>query len=186
MKKLLVLFFATFMLTTGLLAQTIDKLDEKNGFKDFTLGDNYSKWESQLRLEGSWDDGSKAYIYNGLCCNKVFNYSVEKIILRFSSNKLVGIYITTEKFQKGFKESGEYTKWRTDDFESIKSSFSYLFGKPTSVDAPEGSGEISYLWTGKKVLLVSKYEYLGVQNGDRQQINIIDLNFANANIKSGF
>jgi len=186
MKTLLTSILTLLFISTGLFAQTIDKIDEKNGFKDFTLGDNLTKWESQLSYEGNWDDGSKAYLYKGTCCNKVFNYSVEKIILRFSSNKLVSIYITTEKFQKGYKESGEYTKWRSDDFESIKSSFSYLFGKPTSVDAPEGSGEVTHYWAGKKVILSSKYEYLGVQDGDRQQINIVDINFLNSGIKSGF
>ncbi|MFB1003935.1 MAG: hypothetical protein QMC70_07355, partial [Bacteroidia bacterium] len=73
-----------------------------------------------------------------------------------------------------------------DDFESIKSSFSYLFGKPTSVDAPENSGEITHLWVGKKVLLTSKYEYMGVQNGDRQLINILDLQLLNKGIEDGF
>lgn len=186
MKTLLTSIFTFLIISTSIFAQTIDKLDEKNGFKDFTIGDNFTKWENQLIYEGKLDDGSKAYLYKGNCCNKVFNYSVEKIILRFSSNKLVGIIITTEKFQKDYKESGEYTKWRSDDFESIKSSFSYLFGKPTSVDAAEGSGEVTYIWAGKKVLLLSKYEYLGVQNGDRQQIFIFDINFLNSDIKNGF
>jgi|TARA_B110000902_G_scaffold177020_1_gene200763 hypothetical protein len=185
MRKFTLLILGVLFIS-GLNAQTIDKLDTKNGFKDFTLGDSYTKWQSQTKFEGSWDDGTKAYLYTGSCCNKVFSYAIDKIVLRFSANKLVGIYITTEKFQKGYAESGIYTKWRTDDFESIKSSFSYLFGKPTSVDAPENSGEITHLWVGKKVLLTSKYEYMGVQNGDRQLINILDLQFLNKGIEDGF
>lgn len=172
----------TFLLTSGFFAQTIDKLDEKNGFKDFNLNDNFTKWENQLVYEGKWDDGSKTYLYNGNCCNKVFNYSLEKIILRFNNNKLVGIFITTEKFQKDYKESGKYTEWRSNDFKSINSSFSLLFGEPTTVD----TSKVTYIWAGKKVVLLSKYEYLGVQNGDRQQISIIDINYLNSELKSGF
>ena len=186
MMKTLLTTILTLLLYTGLFAQTIDKLDEKNGFKDFTLGDNLTKWGNQLSYEGKWDDGSLAYLYKGTCCNKVFSYEIEKTILRFSKNKLVGIYLTTQKFQKGYKESGEYTKWRSDDFESIKSSLSYLFGKPTTVDTPKDTGEVKYIWAGKKVMLLSKYEYLGVQNGDRQQISIVDINFLNSDINSGF
>ena len=111
--KTLLTTILTLLLYTGLFAQTIDKLDEKNGFKDFTLGDNLTKWENQLSYEGKWDDGSLAYLYKGTCCNKVFSYAIEKTILRSSKNKLVGIYSTMQKFQKGYKESGEYTKWRS-------------------------------------------------------------------------
>lgn len=38
----------------------------------------------------------------------------------------------TEKFQKPYKESGEYITWRSSDFESINSSFSQIFGEHTS------------------------------------------------------
>ncbi len=185
MKKIALIILSFFLLATA-FGQTIDKLDEKNGFKDFTLGDSYTKWQSQLKFEGNWNDGTKAYIYTGYCCQKVFDYAVDKIVLRFNGDKLVGIYITTKNFQKGYAESGEYTKWRSDDFESLKSSFSYLYGKPTSYDAPEGSGEVTYIWTGKKVILFSKYEYLGIQNGDRQQIIVADMIFLNKGIEDGF
>ena len=103
MKRFLTSIFVSLIFLTGLFAQTIDKLDQKNGFKDFTLGDTYSKWEGQLSLEGNYDDGSKAYLYKGTCCNKVFDYPVEKIILKFNNNKLIAIYITTEKFQKEYR-----------------------------------------------------------------------------------
>lgn len=186
MKKLFLLLYITFCISHSGTCQTIDKLDVKNGFKDFTLGDNFSKWQSQLSFEGDFDDGSKAYLYNGGCCNKIFNYNVEKIILRFRNNKLASINITTEKFQKGYDETGKYTDWRTDDFESIKSSFSILFGKPTNVKMPKESGEVTHFWSGKKVLLISKYENLGYKNGDRQQISIIDISALKSSIESGF
>ena len=81
MKKLWTSIFASFLIFSVAFAQTIDQLDKKNGFKDFTLGDAFSKWQSQLKLERNWDDGSKTYLYRGTCCNMVFNYPVEKINL---------------------------------------------------------------------------------------------------------
>ena len=76
--KTLLTTILTLLFYTGLFAQTIDKLDEKNGFKDFTLGDNLTKWENQLSYEGKWDDGSLAYLYKGTCCNKVFIGNLKK------------------------------------------------------------------------------------------------------------
>jgi hypothetical protein len=185
MKILLINIFATFLICTGVFAQTIDQLDKKNGFKDFALGDGFSKWQSQLKLERNWDDGSRTYLYRGTCCNMVFNYPVEKIQLKFKNNKLVVISITTEKFQKGYRESGEYSKWRPDDFESIKASIATLFGEPTLYD-PVGSLNVTYIWKGKRVLLTSEYQYLGGQDGDRQLINISDLSYVYSELKRGF
>jgi hypothetical protein len=166
--------------------QTISELDSKNGFKDFKIGDLLSKWQSNLTFDGTWDDGSKAYLYNGTCCNKVFDYEVAKTILRFKDNKLVGIYITTKKFQEGYTSSGVYTKWRPDDFESIKNSFTYLFGPPFSTTKDDKTGSIIHIWRGKKISLVSTYEYLGIMDGDRQQIVVLDNAFIDKGMKDGF
>jgi hypothetical protein len=163
-------------------AQTIDKLDEKNGFKDFKLGDNFSKWQYEVEYEGTWEDGTKGYVYKGNCCNKLFDYPIENITLKFADNKLVTIMISTKKFQREYKESGEYTKWRSNDFENINSSFSYLFGKQTTIVVEKDT----YVWSGNKVMLLSRYEYLGIKEGDRQKILIIDKSYLNKNIDDGF
>ena len=185
MKKILlsVLFLQISLLFFG---QNINDLDSKNGFKDFTIGDPFSKWEKNIQNDGIWDDGSPSYLYNGSCCNKLFNYDVERIKLRFNKGQLVGIYITTKKFQKEYIESGEFTKWRKDDFENIKMSFSMLFGPPTSFLNDEETSEVSYTWIGKKVGLISTYQYLGVRNGDRQQISIVSLSYLQETMKNGF
>jgi hypothetical protein len=95
-------------------------------------------------------------------------------------------YITTEKFRKVDAESGQNIKWRNDDFESIKSSFSELYGEPSTYDASEGSNDLTYIWLGKRVVLFSKYEFLGVQKGDRQQIIVADLYFLNKGIENKY
>lgn len=184
--KILIVLILSVILSAELQAQTIDMLDKKNGFKDFSLGDTFTKWQNQLEFESNLDNGSKEYLYTGSCCNKVFNYPVKQILLRFNDERLVAIYITTENFQKPFSESGEYTTWRSDDFESIKSSFSVLFGEPTTMDHEKGSGNVSYIWKGKKVILFSIYENLSVTKGDRQLIVIADMSASKKAIEDGF
>jgi|AntRauTorckE5430_2_1112549.scaffolds.fasta_scaffold01534_4 hypothetical protein len=185
MKKIAIILLNLTILSAA-FGQNINNLDEKNGFKDFTLGDNFSKWKDELTSEKKYDDGTKTCLYTGECCQKVFNYSVDKIILRFDSEKLVGIYITTEKFQKEYSVSGKYTTWRADDFQRINFSFSNLFGKVTLIENNDKGGEITYIWKGKKTMLLSTYEYLGIQNGDRQQIVIVDMSFLEKELQSGF
>ena len=90
-----------------------------------------------------------------------------------------------EKFQKKYSESGKYTTWRTDDFQSVNFSLSELFGKPV-YDGKKDSGITTFHLTGKKVALLSNYQYFGVENGDRQYLVVFDLNFHNSTRKSGF
>jgi hypothetical protein len=184
MKKF-ILHSIVFVFFIGLNAQTIEKLDIKNGFKDFILGESYSKWESFLVRTGSWDDGSVGYSYNGNCCLKIFEYDVESILLRFHDNKIVGIYITTKKFQESYVKSGKYTEWRTQDFESIRVSFTMLFGEPSYYSTSD-SGNVTFQWKGKKVNLNSTYEFLGTEKGDRVQVSLEDLTFINEGVKNGF
>jgi hypothetical protein len=174
------------MLIQSAFCQTIDKLDTKKGFKDITLGDSYSKWQEELQYEGIYDDGSKAYHYIGPCCQKVFEYPVDSIILRFENDKLVVISITTKKIQKGYKESGVYSRWRADDLFSVESSFSYLFGKPTSYQSKEGKSDVSYIWDAKNVILITTYNYLGIDFGDRLKILLLDKFFLNSLKENGF
>ena len=151
-------------------AQTIDALDIQRGFKDFKIGDSFSKWSKDLQSNNTWDDGTKIYTYIGSCCDMVFQYPVESIFIRFENEKIIGIIIKLEKFQKEFDKSGQYTRWRKSDFESINSSFSDLFGKETSVIKPENTSEVTFVWEGNKVTLASQYKYLGVEGGDQQTI----------------
>ena len=182
MKKLLLILLCLPMIGFG---QNVKKLDEKKGFKDFKLGDAYSKWQSQITPNKISDNKySKAYIYVGECCQQVFNYPLENIILRFQENILVSIHITTKKFQKEFAKSGINTEWRPDDFESINNSFTRLFGEFTSYDTRKQ--KVSFIWEGEKVILFSNYDYLGVKNGDRQIIHVIDMKYHNLLSNDGF
>jgi len=135
---------------------------------------------------GYWEDNTRKYLYTGNCCRNVFNYPIDMIILRFSNNKLVGIYIKTKKFQKEFAKTGVYPKFRTSDFESINSSLTNLFGAPTRYVEPVDVMGVEFLWIGKKVLLTSRYEFIGTLSGDLQRISIVDLSFLNNGDTEGF
>ncbi len=75
-----------------LKAQSITDLDNKRGFKDFKLGDNYYQWSASIQLI-KVDETKKQYLYNGNCCNTLFDYSVEKIDLIFENNVLTIILV---------------------------------------------------------------------------------------------
>ena len=186
MKKIALILVSCILWTNKGIGQNINKLDEKNGFKEFTLGDNISKWTNYIKFDGNWNDGTKAYVYTGGCCNKVFDYDVENIVLRFNGSTLVSIVITLKQFQERYEISGKYTNWRSNDFESLKNSFAILFGPPSDLDKNDKTGSVVYSWVGKKVVLFSQYEYLGVTAGDRQKIIIGDLTFLNNDIQNGF
>jgi hypothetical protein len=165
-----ILIFLTF--TTHLFSQTIDDLDKKNGFKDFSLGDDFSKWKSQLVFISDLEDNSKFYLYKGTCCNMLFDYPIEQLFLRFEDNKLVEIYIETAKFREDYKDSGVYNPWRKDDYERINKFFIGLFGQPNGYNY--SSSEFTFFWTGKKVQLRSTYENKGITQGDRQIVSILE------------
>lgn len=185
MRKI-IFFLSAFCILLSANGQTIKDLDEKNGFKEFTLGDDLFKWGAQLEYKGRNDDNSIIYTYTGNCCSKVFQYDIDDITLIFSERILVGIGITTKKLQKEYAVSGKYTRIRTDDFNNVKASLAYLFGEPTAYDVLENDASFMYSWMGKKVILILAYEYLGVSNGDRLNINVIDLDYVNKGVESGF
>lgn len=184
MKKVLLLF-AFFSLSISLVAQSTVQLDEKAGFKNFKLEDPYSKWKDSTTLYKRTNDSTAVYWYLGKCCNSVFEYPVDNVLLVFCKDKMIAIIITLEKFQKEYKVSQEYTKFDPSKHEAIKSKFNVLYGPPTSFGS-DASENPYYSWQGKKVLLTAKYEYLGVENGDHETITIMSVKFLTSSISSGF
>jgi hypothetical protein len=90
-----ILFFA-FMLPILSLSQSLSKLDQKNGFKSFRLGDSFDTWSSYVYFEKDWGDGVKSYVYNGECCKDLYGVKTQKIVLGFRQNKLVRINVAFE------------------------------------------------------------------------------------------
>ena len=164
MKSLLFVILTSFSFMTIAVGQNIPvskKLDEKNGFKEFQIGDSFSKWQTNLTFNNSNGD-KKYYTYTGSCCQKVFSIDLESIILGFKDNKLVLIYLETKTVKS------ESSGWVSSDYKLIKGSFEMLFGvKSPDIRSDDNSGNVASFWEGEKLFLDLKYEYMGVkQFGD--------------------
>lgn len=179
----LIIFVSIFI---SLNSQTIAQLDIKKGFKDFQIGDSYAKWSKDLIYLKTESENVKIYQYKGDCCLTIFDYEIDRIVLTFKDEKLVVISIVTKKFQKPFNESNQYTKWRVDDFQKINNAFINLFGKETQVVKNDKTVEITYIWKAINIILFSTYNYLGVKNGDYQDIIIVDITFYSGLLSKDF
>lgn len=158
-------------------SQTISDLDKKNGFKDFKMGDFYSKWKNDIRYKGTMKNGSniKVYTYIGVCCRQAFSYDLDSIELGFLDGRLTVIYLTTKQFQEAGYDTdrGIYTRWNgTKDFDKLKEALISYFGNYDSVEEAGNSGDISYYWVGKKVILELTYDYLSIDKGDKCRIMV--------------
>jgi len=188
MKRLL---FILFFIPIFSYTQSLQDLDRKNGFKEFQIGDSYSKWRSQLKVNSSkiWEDGAKSYSYTGNCCQKLFTFPVEEIILRFKNNQLVVISIVTEKIHKGGNHN-DYTSWADGKakLDNLKSSFSFLFGSPSlySMDENSLNKDPVYQWMGNKVALEARYNYISVMEGDYLSVKVADYNYLRGRYQTGF
>ena len=177
MKHLLKLTFLCLFLSTITHSQNIEKLDEKNGFKDFKLGDSFYKWENELTLQGT-KNNVKTYKYNGTCCNTVYEYPLESILLDFADNKLVIISL----LHKSVPESGSYSKL---DISKIYSKLIDSFGVFSTKDTSNSSKVFMY-WFGKKVDLLYVWTYLGASVGQNYEIFIYDKAFLDKKTSDGF
>lgn len=186
MKRLpnLIFILSFLFITANLWSQSA--LDQKNGFKDFTLGDSFYKWSANLTYFSTLQSGIKVYKYTGACCRTLYGYNIAEIRLGFDKlNELTVIWFTTEKFQKGYNIDKKYTEWNgTKDYEKIRDNIERQFGKASGVDGEESSGKLTLFWIGSKVMLNLEYDYLGIMNGDR--CNILVGKFEPSKVNDGF
>jgi hypothetical protein len=164
MKSILFIILTSLSFMTIAVGQNLPiakKLDEKNGFKEFQIGDSFSKWQANLTFTNSNGD-NKFYTYTGSCCQQVFSTDLERIRLGFKDNKLVVIYLETKTVKN------ESSGWVSSDYKSIKGSFEILFGvESPDIPSDDNSGKVSSFWMGEKLFLDLTYEYMGVkQFGD--------------------
>lgn len=176
MKHLLNLILCLFI-STITYCQTIEKLDEKNGFKDFKLGDSFYKWQNNLNYQGS-KNNVKRYLYNGTCCSTIYEYPINSILLDFVDNKLVQISL----LHKTVPESGSYTKV---DIAKIYSRLIDSFGAFSTKDTSD-EGKAFMYWFGKKVDLLYVWTYLGASVGQNYEIFIYDKAFLEKEKADGF
>ena len=177
MKQLLKSTFLSLFISTLAFSQSIEKLDEKNGFKDFKLGDTFYKWQNSLtylRLQNN----VKRYKYNGSCCNTIYEYPLDSIMLDFVDNKLIQINL----LHKAVPARGSYIK---SDISKIYSKLINSFGVFTTKDTSNDS-KMFLFWIGKKVDLLYVYTYLGVSEGQKYEVIIFDKVYTNKRKSEGF
>lgn len=134
-------------------------MDEKNGFKDFQIGDSFSKWEKELKFLSKNNDLVN-YTYVGNCCTTIFNVDIEFINLGFKNGELAVIYFETKTIPVTTK-----TIWESTDYHSIKRNFDLTF-EVTSPNFPsdDNSGSTISQWIGRKLFLTLTYHYKGIKN----------------------
>lgn len=189
MKRQSILFLFVCLLTSALTtnSQTIAKLDEKNGFKDFKLGDTYETWSSNLTYVSTTTDGEKRYTYTGTCCQEVFTTSVQEIDLLFSSdNKLVYITIFLKPYQdyRGTNTPAAFN-YPNDNYELLVINFKSLFGAAEKV-YPDNSANVFYsnCWAGSKVVLITSYYFYS--NYDYSRVTVMNKDYYTKKKESGF
>jgi hypothetical protein len=187
MKKILTIVLVFISVICN--AQNINKLDEQRGFKDIKIGDLKIKWIDWLTYDQT-KEGVSSYRFNlEKCCNTIFDMKIEVLTLLFKNDKIVGIEIIPEKIQKGSNEN-EPTRIEIgfQKYENFISNFSSLFGNPTGQSSPQNKGVPvrRAQWLGKNVFLQLDYNYYGVLNGDRLQVDLWDMTFVKSSISSGF
>ncbi len=188
MRNILFLLFLIFSFqANSLLAQSIEKLDEKNGFKSFKIGDNKSKYEGNLTFsEFIAEDKITVYSYSG---NEpdlylVFDTKIDFIKLFFdSSNKLIGISL-----YKKYSPNGDHFGEAINDNKILLNNFEELFGKANGkIDVTTSKVErIGFSWTSKNLVLEVTVNYWGLKVGSGNAILIFKKSYLRKKLDSGF
>jgi hypothetical protein len=150
------IFLSILFFFSKIHGQSISLLDAKNGFKEIHLGDSKSAHSMVY-------DRNNFYQYTGNCCQDVFGFPVEKILLTLNGNTISAISIIMPKGQ-GDKFSPNRAMYLDDYFEE-------LFGKNTYFEGDDNTGDLTSQWVGRKVALTVWYKYWGASIG--WQANIL-------------
>lgn len=171
--KLLIIIFLISPLAIG---QSLQKLDDKNGFRDFKFGSPYSSWASQLTFQKITDAQISLYNYNGGCCESFLGVKIESINLGFSKNKLDQIIIKLDK------NNSKDISFKLKEYRTIIDKLILEFGKPSNHKSDADTGEIKTYWHGNKVSMalynlyggyeIGAYNYLILVVNPKQKNNI--------------
>ena len=139
-------------------------LDEKNGFKDLKIGDNYSKWSNEI-IFTNFDNGIKYYDFVGNCCKQLFSSDLEKVRLGFNNDVLEVIFLTTST-ENDYSEG-----WLSSEYKYLKESFEeVLEEKVDNIPTDDNSGEVNSFWFGSEIQLILTFEYMGLKKIDEKYI----------------
>lgn len=143
-KFILLIMVGVFLIVPPICSQSIEKLDENNGFKEFQFGDPISKWDGSLSNRIVNETGYYGD-YIGDCCWTAFHDELDSIKLGFDlEEKLYMIY-------------AEY-KYPTDDILKVLNKYKAFFGPNTTGGENDDLGMGAW-WIGEKIILMLNFEF---------------------------
>jgi hypothetical protein len=151
-------------------------LDTKRGFKNFVIGDNKSKYGSNLDYYKTTSKGDVGYIYKPQSITEtyVFNCKFDKILLFFDkSDKLVTINLVKEYDKDSYSIA-------TEEIREIIEKLSGMFGLFTEKYKNEREAQTGVAWKGDEIILLCLNKYLGYDVGSKTEIMISKYNKADA------
>ena len=156
MKKIIV--FTLLMISLITNSQTINKLDEKNGFREFKFGDTYTKWAQHLSIIIS-SNGVSSYNYKGNCCQSFMGVKIDAIALEFDNNKLITITLMFDN------NNATDVSYKLKEYSNIKDRIVEEFGDPRKSNSNINDGKIDNYWVGEKVAMNLSSAYQGYKVG---------------------
>ncbi len=157
MKKAYILL--TLLLSSfNINSQTINKLDEKNGFREFKFGTPYSAWASQLIIIRN-SNGISQYNYKGNCCQSFMGVKIDGIALEFDNNKLSTITLMFDN------NNATDVSYKLKEYSNIKDKIVEEFGEPRKSNSNTNEGKIDDYWIGAKIAMNLSSTYQGYKVG---------------------
>ena len=171
--KMKFIFFSLFI-SGFILSQSINNLDEKNGFKSYKLGTSKLEIEKKFNLK-KYDNEENTYLVVDSPDRNVFNYDVKGTFLTFDKNQKLGLIKIIAESNTGKGEIG-----------ALEPNFRTLFGMETETGSLEKKGDVYQTWQGKKVNLDVNYLYRGTEKGWITIIQIYTKSFMSESLNNGF
>lgn len=145
MKYFLLSFFIA-VASLPLHAQTITKLDEKYGFKQFKFGMSPKMIRNITKKTATADNNPNVteYTYNGSDLGSLYTVKVQRVTLTFYKNKLYTIMISFGSPDKEYLES---------EYNTVQYSLEKLFGDDWHNPSSDSQIVKGAIWQSKKVTL---------------------------------
>ena len=189
MKRIIIAVVFYSLLISNCFSQTIDKLDERAGFKTIKLNDSISIYKGRIEYFKS-NEIMTSYSFIGKEQDlwKLFDIPLSTITLFFNNKtkkivliQLISVYSKDEYAYDHYKKA-------MADFNIVVSNFNSLFGKNTGGNAEETTEKstISNAWEGKKVLLMVDVSYYGLNKFSEISTTIADIKMLNSKLEDGF
>ncbi len=175
MKKVILFTILCFSISFSGKAQSIDALDERNGYKDFKIGDSFEKYNGKLIFRDYLKNDSNTPTYlvkQEFLYSDLFGYKIKAITLTFKANKLIMIDI----WLKEIVPEGVVWSFNADDFTNITNQFKSLFGDQKYGMFNDDNGtNMMMIWKGKKVELWVKFVFRGTMEGGHYiKVTVVD------------